>query len=262
MLPDVLIGQSSKSYFTHAQALEWAEVVGRELSARYPDWDQPATGTFLCVPYPLLPLMVDRLGPLGTTLGTQDLSQFGPGAYTGEVSAELLAEMGSKLTMLGHPERVKLLGETEAVVGVKAARAAANGITPILVAGENDPTQDPREVMTAQFEHRLRDVPLDAEVMIAYEPTWAIGQPEPAPAEHVVGVVAALRELLADRPNVRLVYGGSAGRGTFKAIADAAREVGNEAGIPDGVFLGRFGLDPLAFLDVVDEVRTALADRL
>lgn len=259
MLPKVLIGHSSKSYFSLADAHHWADVVAGELQTRYPERSHPGEGTFLCVPYPLLPLMIDKLGPSGMALGTQDLSQFGPGAYTGEVSAELLSEIGSKLTMLGHPERVNLLGETEQVIGTKAGQAAAHGITPILVAGEPDPSHDPREVMQAQFDLRLKDVPLDAEVMIAYEPTWAIGAPEPAPPAHVVKVVATIREMLADRPNLRLVYGGSAQKGTFRAIVDHAREVGQPEGIPDGVFLGRFGLDPHAFLDVVDEVRQALA---
>lgn len=259
MLSKVLIGHSSKSYFSLADAHHWAEVVARELPQRSFAPERPGEGTFLCVPYPLLPLMLDKLGPSGMTLGTQDLSQFGPGAFTGEVSAQLLHELGSRLTMLGHPERVKLLGETEQVIGTKASQAAANGITPILVAGEPDPTHDPREVMAAQFEARLKDVPLEAEVMIAYEPTWAIGAPEPAPPAHVVKVVATIREMLADRPNLRLVYGGSARKGTFAAIVNHAREVGNAEGIPDGVFLGRFGLDPHAFLDVVDEVRGALA---
>ena len=259
MLPKVLIGHSSKSYFSLADARRWADVVAAELGHRYPERPRPGEGTFLCVPHPLLPILMDQLGTTGMALGTQDLSQFPPGAYTGEVSAQLLSEIGSQLTMLGHPERVKLLGETEEMVAAKAGQAASNSITPILVAGEPDPSYDPREVMAAQFDVRLREVPLDAEVMIAYEPTWAIGAPEPAPPAHVVKVVATIREMLADRPNLRLVYGGSAQKGTFRAIVEHAREVGNLEGIPDGVFLGRFGLDPYAFLDVVDEVRQTLA---
>lgn len=259
MLPKTLIGHSSKSYFSLAAAHRWADVVSSELHSRYPELSHPGSGTFLCVPYPLLPIMIDQLGPSGMALGTQDLSQFGPGAHTGEVSAELLSEIGSKLTMLGHPERVNQLGETDQMIAAKASQAASHGIIPILVAGEPDPTHDPREVMAAQFAARLRDVPLEAEVMIAYEPTWAIGAPEPAPPQHVVKVIATIREMLANRPHLRLVYGGSAQQGTFRAIVEHAREVDNPQGIPDGVFLGRFGLDPYAFLAVVDEVRSALS---
>lgn len=259
MLPKILIGHSSKSYFSLADAQRWADVVSSELHSRYPDRPHPGEGTFLCVPHPLLPIMLDKLGQTGMLLGTQDLSQFPPGSHTGEVSAELLSEIGSRLTMLGHPERVNLLGETEDVISIKAGQAARNSITPILVAGEPDPSADPREVMQKQFDVRLRDVPLDAEVMIAYEPTWAIGAPQPAPPEHIVRVVATIREMLADRPNLRLVYGGSAQKGTFRGIVEHAREVGSTEGIPDGVFLGRFGLDPYSFLDVVDEVRQSLA---
>ncbi|TAJ46435.1 MAG: triosephosphate isomerase [Herbiconiux sp.] len=255
MLPTTLIGCSSKSYFTASTATEWLDIV----SAGLAEMPLRGEGVFLCVPFPLVTEAIRVLKPLNALVGTQDVSSFPSGPYTGEVSAELLSGLGSRFAMVGHPERVKNNGEGPADFASKSEAAAAFGIVPILVVGEPERGADPEQVIRPQLDAAFGRVDPRCPVVVAYEPTWAIGQAEPAPGEHVVGVVARIRELLADmgRAGTRVLYGGSAGPGTFDGIARAGRAAGNPAGVPDGVFLGRAGVDPHGFLATVTEVRAA-----
>lgn len=136
----------------------------------------------------------------------------------------------------------------------KATAAARNGIVPVLIAGEPTRGADPEQAIEPQLDTILGDVPCDFPVIVAYEPSWAIGQPQPAPAGHIAYTTGAIRELLhaRRRHNARIVYGGSAVVGTFSGIAEAADDA---AQVPDGIFLGRSGLAPENFLATVDEMR-------
>lgn len=249
MLPNHLIGCSPKSYFSLADAHRWAERVRPELL------EDGGDGVYLCVSYPLVPLFSTAFAGTHADVGVQDVSQFGLGAYTGEVAAELLVEMGVRYVMLGHPERRRYQGETSELIGKKVLHASATGLVPILIVGENRAADDPRAVIQAQCDAALSGLQSGAEVIMAYEPTWAIGQPEPAPAAHIANVVTILRDVLRGFDlETRIVYGGSAVKGTFTAIADAAD---GGPGLPDGIFLGRGGLDPDSFLATLREVRAA-----
>lgn len=254
MLPDILIGCSSKSYFNATTAEKWLEVV----SAGLQDSPDSGEGVFLCVPFPLLVTASRALEPLGALVGVQDVSRFPSGPFTGEVSAELLAGLGARFAMVGHPERMKNFDEGPAIFAEKVQRATEAGIVPILIVGEPERGRDPEEIIRPQLDDAFAGIAASDPVVVAYEPSWAIGQAEPAPAGHVVGVVAGIRDMLLESGrNARVLYGGSAGPGTFDAIAAAGRESGNPAGIPDGVFLGRAGVDPHGFLATVAEVRAA-----
>ena len=119
--------------------------------------------------------------------------------------------------------------------------------------GEQEEGEPAERAVAAQLDAWLADLPADADVLVAYEPAWAIGRPQPAPPGHVADATLAVRGLLAGRVrDPRVIYGGSALPGTFSAIRDAA---GESAAVPDGVFMARFGLDPKDFLTVVREVR-------
>ncbi|MCC6496593.1 MAG: triosephosphate isomerase [Propionibacteriaceae bacterium] len=249
MLPSQLVGCSSKSYFTVADARHWARTVGEHLTQDGGD------GVYVCPSLPLLPLFLDALGGTGARVGAQDVSQFPQGPFTGEVSAELLAELGVRYVMVGHPERRRHLGETPTVIATKVARAKEVGLVPILIVGEESPRDDPRPVLDRQLSRVFAAGAEGGDIVFAYEPIWAIGAPEPAPPEHVVATVAVLRELVARHTDsFRIVYGGSAGPGTFQAIASTSA---GSPGTPDGVFLGRAGLDPLNFIRTLCEVRDA-----
>jgi len=248
-LPPVLIGASSKAYLGLAESLAWARTVAAGLPAL-----GGGAGAYLCMPAPLLSAVGPGLFEAGMLIGAQDVSAFSPGAHTGETTAELLAELGARLVMIGHPERARDQHETLDECRAKALAAARNGIVPILIAGEPTRGADPEAVIAPQLDTVLADVPADFPVIVAYEPSWAIGQPDPAPGDHVATTTGAIRELLhaRGRHNTRIVYGGSAVVGTYTAIVEAAKDPSQR---PDGIFLGRGGLDPGQFLATVEEVR-------
>jgi triosephosphate isomerase len=176
-------------------------------------------------------------------LGAQDCFWEDSGAYTGEVSPALLKTIGCSLVELGHAERRRLFGETDEQVAKKAQAAVRNGLTPLVCIGEKTKGTigEAVEECRPQIQSVL-DV-TDEEIIFAYEPVWAIGQPQPASAEYVVDVTKRLREICGTR-QVRILYGGSAGPGTFQAMKEGV----------DGLFLGRFGHDPERFRQVISEV--------
>ncbi|MEZ5128893.1 MAG: triose-phosphate isomerase [Micropruina glycogenica] len=121
----------------------------------------------------------------------------------------------------------------------KATAAARNGIVPILIAGEPTRGADPEQAIAPQLDTILGDVPCDFPVIVAYEPSWAIGQPQPAQAGHIAYTTGATRELLhaRRRHNARIATA-AAQWGTFSGIVEAADDA---AQVPDGIFLGRSG---------------------
>jgi triosephosphate isomerase (TIM) len=253
MLPTTLVGCSSKSYFGAEQATRW----GPDVVAGVADDPAGTDGLFICPSFPLIPALLDTFGAAGGLVGAQDVSVHPAGPYTGEVSAEVLAQLGVRLVMAGHPERRRLFGETDEVVRRKVTAAAKTGMAPILVVGEQEEGEPAERAVAAQLDAWLADLPDGADVLVAYEPAWAIGRPQPAPPGHVAEATLAVRGLLAGRvADPRVVYGGSAQPGTFRAVRDAA---GEAAAVPDGVFMARFGLDPKDFLAVVQEVRGNLS---
>ncbi len=249
MLPQPLIGFSSKAYQSMSDARTWAQEVVAGLAER----EDEGIGAYVCVPYPVLPLMIEWLKATKMDVGVQDVSQFEPGPHTGDVPAELLAEIGCKYVMIGHPERRRDNGETYEIIARKVGRAAEAGLVPILIVGEDDPNSDIELRFRSQIEDSLKYLADDADVVLAYEPSWAIGQANAAPGEHIARSVEILNSLMADRAESRIVYGGSAKPGTYKSIVDAAADL--VAGKPDGVFLGRAGLKAQTFLETIDEVR-------
>jgi triosephosphate isomerase len=184
-----------------------------------------------------------RLEAPTVRLGAQDCFWEDSGAYTGEISPAVLKSIGCSMVELGHAERRRLFGETNVEVAKKAQAAERNGLTPLVCIGEKTQgtTKDAVEECRAQIKSVLAVT--EQEIIFAYEPVWAIGQPKPASAEYVVGVTKELRKLCGHR-QVRFLYGGSAGPGTFDAMREGV----------DGLFLGRFGHDVANFREVVSEV--------
>ncbi|GAA4662511.1 triose-phosphate isomerase [Kineococcus glutinatus] len=194
----------------------------------------------------------ELLAGSGIALGAQDAFWEDAGAYTGEVSPAVLAEAGCSMVELGHAERRRLFGEDDAVTARKAAAAARNGLVPLVCIGETTRDGEGAAAVSAavaecrpQVESVLAAVPDDSEVVLAYEPVWAIGQPQPASADHVVAVTQQLRAIAGARTGTtRILYGGSAGPGLFASLAEGV----------DGLFLGRFAHDVAAFRDVITEL--------
>ena len=152
--------------------------------------------------------------------GAQDISTHESGAYTGEVSAEMLAKLGVSYVVVGHSERREYHGESDAFVGEKARVALAAGMTPIICCGEGlEVRKEGRHVehVLAQIDGALdgMDAEQAAKIVIAYEPIWAIGTGEVATPEDAQEVCGAIRARLAElytpelADSVRVLYGGS-----------------------------------------------------
>ncbi len=173
----------------------------------------------VCAPYVYLSQVVDALRDTEASAGAQNLSAEAPGAFTGEIAAEMLVDCGVRWVIVGHSERRSRYGETNGVVAAKAARAVAHGLKPIICVGE---TLHEREqgrtlaVITAQLAPVFDACSADelASCAIAYEPVWAIGTGHTASPEQAQEVHATIRSLMARHDpgaasQTRIVYGGS-----------------------------------------------------
>lgn len=187
----------------------------------------------------------------GVALAAQDVSQHDKGAYTGEVSAAMLQDFGVRYALVGHSERRQYHAETDAVVAAKAQAALAKGITPIVCVGE---TLEEREaghteqVVKRQLAAVIHQVGhCVSELVVAYEPVWAIGTGKTASPEQAQAVHAVLRAQLAaateHADRVPLLYGGSMN------AANAAQLLA-QADI-DGGLVGGASLKAADFLQIV-----------
>lgn len=191
---------------------------------------------------------------LPIAFGAQDVSAQDKGAYTGEISAEMLSKLDCSYVVIGHSERRQYHGEDEALVNAKTKKVIAAGMTPIVCVGE------PLEVRKqgkhvehtlAQVKGGLEGIPAGqvAQLVIAYEPVWAIGTGEVATPEDAQEVCGAIRECvkdLYDEPTaqaVRIQYGGSVKSGNVGEIM-AKPDI-------DGALVGGASLDPEEFAKIV-----------
>lgn len=151
-------------------------------------------------------------------LGAQDVSPHESGAFTGDVSAPMLKKLDAKYVIVGHSERRAGHGESDETVGLKSAAALASGIVPVICVGET--AEDLEEhgasaIPVKQLRAALAQLPTDAEIVVAYEPVWAIGSGSPATPEQAEEVAKALRDVLREERGdgvadaTRVLYGGS-----------------------------------------------------
>lgn len=190
-----------------------------ELLARLDRHPVTAGELALMVPFTHLPAMTSLAFGSGVALGAQDLSAHESGAYTGEVSAAMLADLGVRYVVVGHSERRAYHDEDDALVNAKARRALAHGLVPIVCVGEKQEQRDSgkaEEVVLKQLAAGLEGLALDSAeaIVVAYEPIWAIGTGRTATAADAAAMGAALRRELkrhypAIADGVRLLYGGS-----------------------------------------------------
>jgi triosephosphate isomerase len=253
MSPRITVGVSLKMYFGHQEARDWFAAVAERVRLR-PAVMSGAVRVFVIPTYLQLAAAIEAFADTPVLVGAQDVAAADAGAFTGEVSAAELREVGVTMAEVGHAERRRLFGETDALIAAKSSSALRNGLIPVLCIGEPDRggTADAAAVSVAQLQADLADAPAGA-VVVAYEPVWAIGAPEPAPTEHITTVSRALRTALRadpDRAGSVVVYGGSAGPGLLAQLGDDV----------DGLFLGRFAHDPDALAEVLDEA-SVLAGR-
>ena len=173
----------------------------------------------VCAPFVYLPQVGAGLAGTAAQLGAQNLSEQAPGAYTGEIAGEMLADLGCRWVLVGHSERRALYGETNEGVARKAERAIALGLQPIVCVGETLAERDAGrtlEVVSAQVAAVLArcSVAQMAAAALAYEPVWAIGTGRTATPAQAQEVQAAIRAQLARADaaaaqRTRILYGGS-----------------------------------------------------
>ena len=214
---------------------------------------QPVCDVAVCVPAVYLAQVQLLLaGQGGIALGAQDVSQHESGAYTGDVSAAMLKELGARYVIVGHSERRQYQGETDAQVAVKAQRALAAGLTPIVCVGETLREREQGETESVVGRQLSAVIQLNgerlADLVVAYEPVWAIGTGRTATPEQAQTVHAALRALLAaadlQAAGVRILYGGSMNAGN-------AAELLAQPDI-DGGLIGGASLKARDFLKIIE----------
>ncbi|MBN1296667.1 triose-phosphate isomerase, partial [bacterium] len=175
--------------------------------------------TVICPPFVSLGAVAECLDGVAVSLGAQNMFWEVSGAFTGEISPEMLVEMGCRYVILGHSERRQIFQELDAWISRKVIAALAAGLNPIVCVGETENERDDGETFGV-VERQLRgslagvDSSLAAHLVIAYEPVWAIGTGRTATPDQAREVHAAIRSFLKDLfpscfRNMPILYGGS-----------------------------------------------------
>jgi triosephosphate isomerase len=170
----------------------------------------------LCPPATLIAQMRWRTGKTALLIGGQDCHPKASGAHTGDVSAEMLKDAGASAVIVGHSERRTDHGETDLIVRAKADAARRSGLTAIICIGETEKERDSGETLAVVTRQLAGSVPdgTPNDIVIAYEPVWAIGTGRTPSAADIAQVHAHIRGKLTERfrtdgRNVRILYGGS-----------------------------------------------------
>jgi triosephosphate isomerase (TIM) len=237
-----------KMYKTEAQAEEYIQALLPRVAA------VSGVEVGICVPFTDLRAMVDSARGSRVEVYAQNMHQEPEGAFTGEVSPVMLGEAGVHGVVLGHSERRRLFGETDRALALKLPAALDAGLRPILCVGESEEERtagDTERKLRQQIKDDLAAVPVQrlAEVVIAYEPIWAIGTGKVATPEQAQEAIAFIRALVGDRSatageEVRVLYGGSVSPENateLLALADV-----------DGVLVGGASLRADSFAAIVE----------
>ncbi|PAX52842.1 triose-phosphate isomerase [Brunnivagina elsteri] len=199
----------------------------------------------LCVPFTDLNALSRNLHGSLVQLGAQNVHWETQGAYTGEISAEMLTEIGVRYVIIGHSERRQFFGETDETVNLRLKAAQKNGLTPILCVGETKQQRDAGETETLismQLNKDLVDIN-QSNLIIAYEPIWAIGTGETCETKEANRVIGLMRSQLKN-PDVPIQYGGSVKPSNIDEIM-AQPEI-------DGVLVGGASLEADSFARIVN----------
>ncbi len=237
-----------------AEAREYAGSLLRQLPQAHPLGPEIA----IAPPFTCLESLAALLQGSQLKLAAQNVCSESSGAFTGEVSAPMLKEVGCQYCIVGHSERRALYGETSQTVATKARAVFEAGLRPIVCVGESldareaDETQ---EVIGNQLEQSLPEAgaPGIAELVVAYEPVWAIGTGLTATPEQAQTVHAFIRARLAERfgedsGRIRIQYGGSVDPSNVSALL-AETDI-------DGALVGGASLDPMSFAKIISHAIT------
>lgn len=236
-----LVAVSTKAYFSKNQNRLWMTKV-----ASSPVLNRNGNVDVAVIPsFPFLAESRRILSDTQVLLGAQNVAMSESGAQTGEVRASVLSDMGCTFCEVGHAERRALFGESDQVIAKKVLSAVAEGMVPIICVGEteNVSTSQAQKICVEQVKAACGATGLE-ELVVAYEPIWAIGATEAASPTHISAVAEALHEQLSGMPSLlRVIYGGTAGPGLISQLSHAV----------DGLFLGRLAHKVSGFEQVVNE---------
>jgi len=211
--------------------------------------------TVVCVPFVQIPAAVKAFKDSRVAVGAENLNENSKGAYTGEVSAEMLVDLGVKYVIIGHSERRQYYGETDISVNKKVHAAIEAGLNPIVCVGESLEQRElgiTIELITLQVKTALANVPAEKmrKIVIAYEPIWAIGTGKTATAEQANEVCSAIRGV------IRSIYGARTARAVTIQYGGSMNEknAGELLAQPDidGGLIGGASLVPVKFSAIID----------
>ncbi len=223
----------------------------RAMAAGLADLADPKCDVLICPPATLIGFLARVLGESAISLGAQDCHPQPGGAHTGDIAAEMLADVGATTVIVGHSERRQDHGETDALVASKAQAAWRAGLKAIICVGESEAERDAGDALTVVRSQLEGSVPPEAtasDTIIAYEPIWAIGTGRtPTPAD-VAEVHDAVRETLKEllRPEgegMRILYGGSVKPGNAAELMSASNV--------NGALVGGASLKAEDFLGII-----------
>ena len=242
-----LVAGNWKMHKTESQAEEYIQALLPRVSS------VSGVDVAICVPFTDLRAMVDSARGSRVEVYAQNMHHEPEGAYTGEVSAPMLAELDVQGVVLGHSERRELFGETDKALALKVPAALAAGLKPILCVGETESERDAGDT-ERKLRHQIGEDLANAsdeqlaEIVIAYEPIWAIGTGRVATPEQAQEAIAFIRALIGTRSadaaqRVRILYGGSVkpeNAAELLALPDV-----------DGALVGGASLDAASFEQIV-----------
>jgi triosephosphate isomerase len=208
----------------------------------------------ICPPFPLIYAVDCVRKDSNILLGAQNMHFEEKGAFTGEVSAAMLKDLHCEFVILGHSERRWVFGETDEMINKKVLVAVQKGLIPILCVGEKLDEREKNltdQVILNQLDRNLKDVPESAvpDLVIAYEPVWAIGTGKNASTKDAFDAIALIREFIHSRfgggaaEKVRILYGGSVKPDNMKTYMD-------QQGI-DGALVGGASLEVDSFVKLI-----------
>ena len=230
------------------------EETERFLAEFLPGAPESGPEVVVCPPFPSLKTAVEHCAQSRVRVAAQNMHEESEGAFTGEVSAPMLLELGVQGVILGHSERRQYFGESDEALARKVPVAVDAGLEPILCVGENEAQRDSDEtegILTRQIEADLANVADGrlGDLVIAYEPIWAIGTGRTATPDQAQAAIALIRGLIESRSSeaagaIRILYGGS-------VKPDNAAELISQPDV-DGALVGGASLDPGDFAAIVE----------
>lgn len=257
MKPKLVIGNWKMN-----KSFDAAEDLISDIQDAIEDWNLQ-TAVVLCPPFPYLELATDHADESNFEIGAQNCSEFDNGAYTGEISASMLADMGVEFCIVGHSERRKYFNETDESLTKKVDKLLKQNMIPVFCCGEvidERKAGDHFKVVEKQISASLFHLPKEhfERVVIAYEPVWAIGTGETATPQQAEEMHQFIRNLVEKKYgaetayNTYILYGGSCN-------AKNALELFSQQNV-DGGLIGGASLNAEEFIPIIEAAETVLKE--